>query len=222
MNPRRSPGDHADAAWSGAVELHTLCFVGIYPERIRRTANLFATADRPTLLETLREEAGHPWAATALKSCWDENEAEARDRGIFDLIWHQRAMETYPIVSAQDFEGFHVLLDAARQVDPDLASLLSCLDGNDPENPRQQDPPDWVRAWHSATATRCGGWLDTDEVRTVTQHWAGLATPEVEEGCLLAMGATYTQPGCWSLMSNLGGFFAQCGTEDRAVVVEVD
>ncbi len=207
---------------AGRVELKTFSLHGIDDEQILLFSNTFTTADKELLQAQLREEVGHPWAANALAETWEENEVEARRRGLFDLIWHRRARQVDPFVPARDFAGFDVLVDAAQHLCPEVAQLLVFVNGNDPTNPRAFDGPEWWRAWHEGAATRAGGWLSTDEVRRLSSSWWKISAAEVEAACLTALGATYTHPGCWALLSDLGGFFAQCSSENRVVVVEVD
>lgn len=204
------------------LERHTFSLIGILPEQVLELKRMFDTAGRQTLSQALREEAGHPWASKAFEELWQEDPARARQRGLFDLIWHRRAMEYDPIVNAPDFAGFDILLDAASQISPELAELLAFVNGNDPLCPRRTEGPEWWEAWHQATTARPGGWLEHEEVRLVSEEWRSLATPEVEEVCLAAMRVPFTHSGCWTLMSDLGGFWAQCASERRAVVVEVD
>ncbi len=203
-------------------ELGTFTLLGIVEGHIVELATQFRGAERAALVKLLRERAGHPWAARAFESACDDDEAEARRRGLFDLVWHHRALDVDPMVTASYSGAFDVLVDAARKVAPDLAELLAHLDANDPANPRPRQGPEWWRAWHEAAGTRSGGWLDREEVRALSEKWWRVATPEVEEACLAAQGVTYTHPGCWKLLSDLGGFFAQCASERRVVVVEVD
>lgn len=211
-----------DTGSSRRVELRSFGLVGVVPEPILDIVRRFRESDLNELKSLLRTEAGHPWAAHSLEDGWREDEDEARRRGLFDLIWHRRALQTDPFLAAHDFAGFDVLLDAAHQVAPDVADLLAHLDGSDPENPRAADGPEWWSAWHTAAMTQPGGWLGHEEVKALCDSWWKVSTPEVEENCLALLGATYTHPGCWSLLSDLGGFFAQCSSENRVVVVEVD
>lgn len=204
------------------IERHNFSLIGILPQQVLELTNMFATADREALSQALREEAGHPWASKVFEEIWEVDKAEARKRGVFDLIWHRRAMEYDPIVNAPDFAGFDILLEAAEQVAPDLHRLLSFVNGNDALGPRRDEVPEWCRAWHEATGSKCGGWLDVEEVKQLCGDWPSVANPEIEEVCLSVMRVPYTHPGCWTLLSDLGGFFAQCATERRAVVVEVD
>lgn len=203
------------------VPRRTLSLIGIIPEEIVDLARLFETGDRADLVAAIEREAGLPWVHL-FEGAWLLDEREARSRGLFDLMWHRRATECDPIVTAPDFSGFEILLDAARNINPDLCRLLEHVDVGRPDNPRRAEGPDWWRAWHAGAGTTTSGWLDLEEVRAISASWGCLCDPDVEEMCLSAMGATYTHPGCWSLLSDLGGFFAQCASESRVVVAESD
>lgn len=203
------------------LERHNFCLIGIVPEQIVELGGLFRDADKERLVKELREEAGLPWA-NAFITLWETDERQARQKGLFDLMWHRRAMAMDPVVNAPDFTGFDVLLNIAKQAAPDLGELLSAVDGNDGSNPRRTDGPDWWAFWHDATGSRPGGWLSGEEAARIHQEWPQIANPEIEEACLSIMGVSYTYPGCWGLMEDFGGFFAQCSSERRAVVAEVD
>ena len=220
---RRQPeGGRFQGGSARALSLRTFSLLGIVADDIVSLTRTFETAGPDELVATLRDEAGHPWAAHAFEDAWATDPAEARRRGLFDLVWHRRALQIDPFMAARDFAGFDVLLDAARRVSPAAAELLAHVDGNSPDNPRAQHGPPWWEAWHGAAATQPGGWLELDEVRALSDAWSSLATPEVEEACLGALGVAFTHPGCWTLLWDLGGFFAQCASEGRVVVVEVD
>lgn len=203
------------------LERHNFCLIGILPAQIIELGRLFKEGDRQTLVTQLREEAGIPWS-NAFESVWETDEDQARQKGLFDLMWHRRAMAMDPVVSAPDFTGFDVLLDIAKQAAPELGGLLSAIDGNDASNPRRSDGPDWWEYWHYATGSKSGGWLSGEEAAQIHEAWPQIANPEIEEACLSIMGVSYTHPGCWGLMEDFGGFFAQCSSERRAVVAEVD
>lgn len=203
------------------TERHNFCLIGILPEQIVDIGQLFREGDCERLAKELREEAGLPWA-NAFESLWETDEQQARQKGLFDLMWHRRAMAMDPVANAPDFTGFDVLLTIAKQAAPDLGELLSRIDGNDTSNPRRSEGPDWWKYWHSATGSRPGGWLSDEEAAEIHQAWPEVANPEIEEACLSIMGVSYTHPGCWGLMEDFGGFFAQCSSERRAVVAEVD
>lgn len=203
------------------LERHNFCLIGIVPDQVVDLGRLFAEGDRDRLSKELREEAGIPWSR-AFEDMWDGGEAEARRKGLFDLVWHRRALAIDPVVNAPDFTGFDVLLDIARQAVPELGELLSFVDGNEASNPRRAEGPDWWSWWHEATGSRSGGWLSNEEAAEVHNLWPQMANPEIEEACLSIMGVAYTHPGCWGLMEDFGGFFGQCSSERRAVVAEVD
>jgi hypothetical protein len=167
------------------------------------------------------EEAGLPWAR-AFETAWDRDEAEARRAGVFDYSWHRRARRVDPIITARSVSGFDVLLEAAQQIGSETTPLLRHIDANDPANPRRHDGPNWWSAWHASAATNPGGWLEQDELRTLANCWWQVSSAEVEAACLEALGARFTHPGCWQLMNDLGGFFSQCVSEKRVVLVEVD
>ncbi len=203
------------------ADLRSFGLVGIVADQVLDVVRLFERADRATLSNVLRERAGYPWAR-AFDDAWSQDEAEARRRGLFDLVWHRRALQVDPMVQAPAYAGFDVLLEVVQGMAPNVHELLSHLNPIDPRNERRERGPDWWRAWHDAAATRSGGWLELDEVRALAQSWTVLASSEVEETCLELLGATFTHPGCWKLLSDLGGFFAQCATEKRVVVAELD
>ncbi len=215
------PEESFEVTGSRPLERHTLGLIGLIPDQIIEPAKLFRESDRPSLEAALRE-GGLIWANRSLDDFWESDEEEARRRALFDLIWHRRALELDPFVMLPDFAGFDVLLDVATEIHRDLGLVLARIDGNNPDNPRATDGPDWWQAWHYATRSRSGGWLDRQEVREVAELWDLVSTPEVEEVCLQVMGVPYTHPGCWTLLEQLGGFFAQCASENRAVAVEVD
>ncbi len=204
-----------------AVDLRNFGLVGIVPDQVLDVVRLFERADRATLSDVLRDRAGYPWAR-AFEDAWSQDEAEARRRGLFDLVWHRRALQVDPMVQAPAYAGFDVLLDVVGDEAPEVHALLSHLNPVDPDNERRRHGPDWWRAWHDAAATRAGGWLGLDEVRRLADSWSVLTSSEIEETCLTLLGATFTHPGCWKLLTDLGGFFAQCATEKRVVVAEVD
>ncbi len=203
------------------TELRTFALLGLVPDQITELHELFSTADPDKLIDTLQREAGYPWVHS-FQSAWARNEADARGAALFDLTWHRRARQLDPTITARNFAGFDVLLQAAHEVAPELARLLRCIDPNDGDNRRKGEGPGWWRCWHAATSTEPGGWLEADEIRALWQGWPSLTTPELEQHCLESMGATYTHPGCWTLLSDLGGFFAQCVSERRAALAEVD
>lgn len=203
------------------LERHNFCLIGIVPDQIIELGRLFKEGDRERLSKELREEAGFPWA-NAFDSLWETDPEQARQKGLFDLMWRRRAMATDPVVNAPDFTGFDVLLNIAKQAAPDLGDLLSLIDGNASTNPRRAEGPEWWEFWHYGTGSRPGGWLTGEEAAEIHQAWPQVATPEIEEACLSVMGIGYTHPGCWGLMEDFGGFFAQCASERRAVVAEVD
>lgn len=207
---------------SQPAEVETFGLIGIVPEQVLELRELFSRAGLPELTKVLREEAGHPWAARTLQDLWEEGESDARQRALFDVIWHRRALQVDPMVTAPGFAGFDVLMEVARAVAPDVAALLDYIDGGNTRNDRRNSGPEWWKAWHGASETRPGGWLTREEARELTQGWSALATPEFELACLEAMGTTYTHSGCWALLTNLGGFFAQCASEQRSVVCEID
>lgn len=219
---RRQESFDGDAGESlRPLERHNFCLIGIVPGQVVDLGRLFAEGDRDRLSKELREEAGIPWSR-AFEDMWDSGEAEARRKGLFDLVWHRRALAIDPVVNAPDFTGFDVLLDIARQAVPELGELLSSVDGNEASNPRREEGPDWWSRWHEATGSRSGGWLSYEEAAEVHNLWPQVANPEIEEACLSIMGVAYTHPGCWGLMEDFGGFFGQCSSERRAVVAEVD
>lgn len=203
------------------VDLQTFALSGLIPAAILDTVRFFETSDRDSIAAALLDEAGRPWAHS-FESAWANNQDEARKKALFDLVWHRRARELDPMVTARGFAGFDVLLDAARQVAPELATMLGRIDPHDHGNVRRQDGPDWWQAWHDSNGTASGGWLTLDEVDAVWRQWPLIMTDEVEQSCLEAMGASYTHAGCWALLNDLGGFFAQCSSERRAVLSEVD
>jgi len=203
-------------------ERHNFCLIGLIPDQIQELGRLFAQEDREKLSMYLREEAGIPWSKS-FEDTWDEAGDEvARARGLFDLIWHRRALAIDPVVNAPDFTGFDVLLSIAQQAVPEVAELLVKVDGNNSSNPRRSEGPEWWGIWHQANGSKPAGWLSAEEAAHIHKLWSDLATPEVEEACLTIMGIPYTHPGCWSLMEEFGGFFAQCLSERRSVVGEVD
>ena len=201
-------------------ERTTFCLIGIVPDQIEEFGKLFGSGDKEKLSGTLMEEAGLPWAKS-FEEAWEAGEQEARQRGLFDLMWHRRAMAIDPVLNAPNFSGWDVLMTVARQVDADLAGLLSNIDGNNRANPRRQDGPQWWKVWHHGTGAPPGGWLTVEESALVHEKWRDFAIPEIEEACLEMQGLSYTHQGCWTLMSDMGGFFAQCSSERRAVVGEV-
>lgn len=203
------------------LERHNFCLIGILPAQIIELGQLFKEGDRDRLSKELREEAGFPWA-NAFENLWETDQDQARQKGLFDLVWHRRAMAMDPVVNAPDFTGFDVLLNITKQAAPELGNLLAAVDGNDSSNPRRTQGPEWWEYWHHATGSRPGGWLSDSEAVEIHQAWPQIANPEIEEACLSIMGVTYTHPGCWGLMEDFGGFFAQCSSEHRAVVAEVD
>ncbi|HVM35984.1 MAG TPA: hypothetical protein VM784_11650 [Actinomycetota bacterium] len=215
-------GSSRRASSARRVELRTFGLVGVLSDPIVELVRKFSEGDKEELTALLRDEAGHPWAAHSFEDTWEEDQDEARHRGLFDLIWHRRALQKDPFLAAHDFAGFDVLLDAALEVAPDAGAFLASVDGSNPDNPRAADGPEWWNAWHTAAGTNPGGWLDNDEVKELCNLWWKVATPEVEEACLSLLGATYTHPGCWTLLSDLGGFFAQCSSEGRVVIAELD
>ncbi len=221
---KEQPGSFSEEEASEGLrprERHNFCLIGIMPTQILELGKLFDEGDRDRLSKELREEAGFPWAK-AFEDLWEADEPQARQKGLFDLMWHRRALAVDPVVNAPDFTGFDVLINIAMQAAPDLGELLSAVDGNDPSNPRRQEGPEWWKLWHQATGSRPGGWLSQEEAVQVHQIWPEVANPEIEEACLSIMGVPYTHPGCWGLMEDFGGFFAQCSSERRAVVAEVD
>lgn len=203
------------------VERHTFALVGLVPAQVVELDELFRIGSKDDLVQLLTEEAGFPWAH-ALETAWEKDEAEARRNGLFDFNWHRRARRIDPIITARSIAGFDVLLMAARQLGTDAAPLLTHIDANDPNNPRRAEGPDWWEAWHYAASTQPGGWLQREEVCALADCWWQIASAEVEEACLEALGATFTHPGCWQLLNDLGGFFSQCVSEKRAVLIEVD
>lgn len=220
---RHEPPDPLEViAGARPTERSAAALIGLPADEIVSLTERFRTDSRENLLAFLREEAGHPWAAHSFERTWDEDEQEARCRGLFDLIWHRRALAIDPIINVPAFSGFDVLMDAARRAAPELAHLLAHIDPHNPSNPRCSEGPDWWKAWHDSVATTSAGWLDADEVTALAESWWRLTQPELEEACVTMLGATYTHPGCWSLLSDLGGFFAQCMTEKRVVAVEAD
>ncbi|MFN2388961.1 MAG: hypothetical protein ABR575_05070 [Actinomycetota bacterium] len=214
-------GERSGVAERRQAELRTFALIGLVPDPVMEVIELFRTGDRSQLSAALQEEAGLPWVRS-FESAWEIDPTAARRSGLFDLLWHRRARDVDPIITARNFAGFDVLLDAARRAAPDLAVLLAGIDPNDPVNPRVADGPAWCRAWHEAAATHPGGWLAGDEVRALCEGWWKLTGGDLEQICVETMGATYTHPGCWTLLSELGGFFSQCVSEGRSVVVEVD
>lgn len=204
------------------VEIKSFGLVGVNCEQILEITTMFRDGERAQLISVLRDETGHPWAARTLQDQWDDDEAEARSRGLFDLIWHRRAMQVDPMVVAPDFAGFDVLMQVAHDVCPQAAGLLEYVNACNTSNERRHAGPEWWAAWHAASETKSGGWLDHAEARKLAACWSDLATPEVELACLEVMGASYTHSGSWTLLTNLGGFFAQCGAENRSVVCEID
>lgn len=220
MAPRR---DHRTEAAdpTRVVERRTFALVGLVPAQVLQLAELFRNGSKEELVSLLMEEAGLPWAH-ALETAWEHDEAEARSRGLFDFSWHRRARQIDPIITARSIAGFDVLLEAARQLDSKTLPLLEFIDANDPDNPRRVQGPAWWAAWHAAAATQPGGWLEVDELGTLAEYWWQISSADVEEACLEALGATFTHPGCWQLLNDLGGFFSQCVSEKRSVLVEVD
>lgn len=217
-----TPGDRGGIGREAAQAAPaTFCLVGLLADEVTELSTLFERAEPEVLRARLLEEAGFPWAH-AFDIAWQQDPAEARTRGLFDLLWHQRALERDPMMTAPDYSGFNVLLEAISQVEPGLAQLLSHIDACRTDNPRRRAGPGWWQAWHAGTATTPCGWLDLDEVRAVHEIWPRIAVPELEEACLTALGATYTHPGCWRLLADLGGFFAQCACEQRVVIAELD
>lgn len=202
------------------IERHTFCLIGIVPAEIEKIGDMFAQADRDELSRTLLEQAGLPWAKS-FEDMWETGEQEARQRGLFDLLWHRRALAIDPVLNAPNFSGFDVLLTVAKQCDPQLADLIAQIDGNNSSNPRRREGPKWWSVWHRATGSPSGGWLDVEEAAAIHERWPKFATAEIEEACLEMQGLPYTHPGCWALMGDFGGFFAQCSSERRAVVGEV-
>jgi len=202
-------------------ERHNFCLLGVHPEQVIELGTLFAEGDRDRLSKELREEAGLPWARN-FEDLWETGEEEARRRGLFDLMWHRRALAIDPVANAPDFTGFDVLMTVARQATPELATLLAFVDGNDATNPRRTEGPEWWTIWHKASGSRPGGWLSEEETAAINDQWRDLATAEIEEACLTIMGTPFTHPGCWGLMEDFGGFFAQCSAERRSAVAEVD
>lgn len=219
----RSRKDHEmDAADpTRVVERHTFALVGLIPSQVLELADLFRTGSKEDLVHLLMEEAGLPWAH-ALETAWDNAEDEARRNALFDFSWHRRARQIDPIITARSIAGFDVLLEAARQLGSATAPLLEHIDANDPDNPRRSEGPKWWAAWHAAASTQPGGWLELDELQRLANCWWEISSAEVEEACLEALGATFTHAGCWQLLNDLGGFFSQCVSEKRAVLVEVD
>ncbi len=203
-----------------ALRPQTFGFVGILSDHILELVRLFKSADRATLSSVLREEAGLPWAR-AFDGAWEADEREGRWRGLFDLVWHRRAMDRDPRVSAS-VSDFEALLDVVHEDAPQLAALLAFVDPNNSANRRRHSGPEWWRAWHEAAATRPGGWLDLDEVRFVARSWSSVRTTEADAGSLDLVEQIYAPAGTSSLPMDLGGFFAQCSCESRVVVVEVD
>ena len=217
-----TPGDGGGPSRYGSqVPAATFSLIGLLPEEVIEVSALFAQAEPEVLRARLLEEAGFPWAH-AFDVAWQKDPAEARARGLFDLLWHQRARERDPMMTAPDYSGFNVLLEAIAQIEPGVARLLSHIDACRTDNPRRRAGPPWWAAWHTGTATTPCGWLELDEVRALHEAWPRIAVPELEEACLTALGATYTHPGCWRLLADLGGFFAQCASEQRVVVAELD
>lgn len=213
-----------DADRSGAarsLELRTFALVGLVPEQITELSELFRRADKPAIVQRLSDEAGLPWVRS-FEDRWEIDPEAARRDALFDLTWHRRARELDPMVTARNFSGFDVLLDAASEMNDELRSLLGHLDPNDDANPRCLEGPAWWKVWHEATGTKPGGWLDAEDLARLSQLWPALAAPPIEQQCVEMMGATYTHPGCWTLLDDLGGFFAQCQSERRCVLAEVD
>lgn len=223
MRRKRRQGLEAEDLDGGRpIERHNFCLIGIIPDQIQELGRLFSQEDREKVSAYLREEAGIPWAKS-FEDTWEEvGEGEARARGLFDLIWHRRALAIDPVVNAPDFTGFDVLMNIARQAVPEVADLLINVDGNEGSNPRRSEGPEWWEIWHKANGSRPAGWLSSEEAARIHHGWSDLATPEIEEACLTIMGVPYTHPGCWGLMEEFGGFFAQCSSERRSVVAEVD
>lgn len=215
------PRDADPTGPARSLELRTFALVGVVPQQVTELTALFRDGSKDAIVARLSDEAGLPW----VRSFQDrsvEDEGTARRHALFDLTWHRRARELDPIVTARNFSGFDVLLETASEVDPELGGLLGHIDPNDHANPRTLEGPLWWRLWHQATGTKPGGWLDLDEIIHLWRIWPAITSTEVERGCLHSMGATYTHPGCWKLLDDLSGFFAQCVSERRAVLAEVD
>lgn len=215
------PRDIAPEEPVRSLELRTFSLVGLVPDHITELAKLFLQGSKAAIAARLSDEAGLPWVRS-FEDRWREDEDAARRDALFDLTWHRRARELDPIVTARNFSGFDVLLEAASQIDPELRQLLGNVDPNHDDNPRTLEGPEWWRSWHDATGTKPGGWLDLDETTRLWRRWGALTQPGIEQRCLEAMGATYTHPGCWTLLDDLGGFFAQSVSEGRCVLAEVD
>jgi hypothetical protein len=196
-------------------------FVGLIPQQVNELVALFRDGEKEAIIDRLSEEAGMPWVR-AFESRWSTDEAEARRDALFDLAWHRRARELDPIITAPDFAGFDTLLEVAEGAAPELWRVLRHIEPDGATNPRCHEGPAWWSAWHEATATVPGGWLDLEEVQHVWGSWSEITTVEVERACVEAMGATYTHPGCWGLLRDLSGFFAQCMSERRVALAEVD
>lgn len=198
----------------------TFSLVGVIPEQTLELSSLFESGDHDSMVARVSEEAGLPWV-NAFQTAWVESEDQARTLGLFDLAWHRRARAIDPIVIARDFAGFDILVTEAGRLIPDLGVLLAHIDPNRPHE-RIHHGPDWWVAWHRAMRTQPGGWLEREEIRVLWDLWPRLMHPGFERSCLEIMGASYTHPGCWSLLDDLGGFFAQCVSECRGVLAEVD
>lgn len=218
---RRTPWDPFPEEAPRSNELRTFALVGLVPEQVLDLVALFRSGDRTSMVARLSEEAGLPWVS-AFEAKWGSDEHQARKDGLFDLTWHRRARELDPIITAPNFAGFDVLIDMAEQIAPDAGRLLRLIDPNDHVNPRCREGPDWWQAWHEASGTQAGGWLERAEIQEIWQAWPHVTQPEVEQTCLEAMGASYTHPGCWTLLNDLSGFFAQCISERRGALAEVD
>jgi hypothetical protein len=201
--------------------LRTFSLVGLIPDAVTELTSLFQEGSRTEIVARLSDEAGLPWVRS-FEQRWAVDEEAARRDALFDLIWHRRARELDPIVTARNFSGFDVLLETAGGIDPGLRQLLGNIDPNDGHNPRAEEGPTWWRLWHEATGTEPGGWLSLEEINRLWQMWALLTQPGIEQTCVESMGATYTHPGCWALLDDLGGFFAQCVSEGRTALAEVD
>ncbi len=212
--------DPFDPETAQALQPHIFSVVGILSDQIVELVRLFKSADRATLSNVLRQEAGLPWAR-AFDGAWEADENEGRWRGLFDLVWHRRAMDRDPRIGAS-VSDFGALLDVVRKDVPQLADLLAFVDPNDSANPRRHSGPEWWRAWHEAAATRPGGWLDLEEVRLVSGSWWRVRTPESGATPSELVEQIYLPGAASSLPHELGGFFAQCTCEKRVVVVEVD